>query len=162
MFKHLRACIERSSADSFSEIWWVNRPSKIAYFSCFIAVENILRLQISMNNIFLMHVLYSWNNLLEDNADIILTKTNLLILYCGKKILSKEWFHDQINIFLINKEIVEFNNVRVIQISLNFDLADYILLLTLFDRGSRNYFNGIDKFAFYFLYQIYFSKESFI
>jgi len=83
-FNHLRRRIQRSPTMRFPEKWWVDRPSKITYFShilkssiTYIMQKYILRFDITMNDIMIMHVLYSMTDLFEIFSHFLFIETDL-------------------------------------------------------------------------------------
>ena len=97
-----------------------------------------------MDNIFFVHIFNSTNDLLHDILDFVLPKANLLLLKSSVKIFSEERFHHKVNVFLINEEGVELDDIRVIQVALDLDLSDEIVFLVFLDGIPRDNLDAVD------------------
>ena len=110
----------------------------------------ILRFQISMQNIIVMHVLNCMTDLLNYHPDLLFRKTPLIfqvliqISFCTK-------LHQKIQIAFLYKNRVELNDIRMIQKRLNFNLSYYLHNnLRIFDNLILRYLlQSIQKTCFF-------------
>lgn len=105
--------------------------------------ENVFRFEIAVQHIIFMHVLNSKTNLPHVFPHSPLRKpANFLKIMI--KILPKTRLKDQISAILIDKEVIQPDDVRMVEEALNLDLSDELQNLVLVHLGAIDGFYGVD------------------
>lgn len=104
--------------------------------------ENVFRFEVAVQDIVLVHILHSKTDLPHVFSHSSLRKsTNFLKVVV--EIFAKTRLKDQISAIIINKEVIELNDVRVVKEALNFDLPDELQDLVLVHLGTIDGFYGV-------------------
>jgi hypothetical protein len=104
----------------------VNCPTKITYFNHILVEQDVLRLQISMQNIILMHVFDSLANLFHIFPYYSLRKTSC-VLQVLIEIPSQTRLKYQVGCLLIDKEVIKMDYMRMTEKTLDLYFTDELL-----------------------------------
>ena len=79
-----------------------------------------------MDYLFFVHVMYSFNNFSHDNWSGFFTETVILVKQIEERSITSQ-FKKQVDIFFITKKIIQFDEIGVIKVGLNFDLSNKLI-----------------------------------
>ena len=88
--------------------------------------NDILQFDVTMNNLSLVHIVNSLNDLPHQDRCRFLAKMMTFLKQIVKMTITSQ-FQEKIDILLITEEIVKFNEIRVIQKCLDFYLPYQLL-----------------------------------
>lgn len=101
-------------------------PSKITNFYHIFMQEYVLRLEVSMQDIISMHVLYPLTDLLDIfSHDFLRESANFFQVLI--EILAQTGLKDEVSSLLVDEEVVEVHNLRVVEKTLYFYLSDKLI-----------------------------------
>jgi hypothetical protein len=87
--------------------------------------KNILRFEISVQDVIVMHVFNSIAHLLDHQSNLILIKS-ANCLQARVQVSRKAKLHEKIKVIIFNKDRVELDDVRMIKVTLNLYLSNYL------------------------------------
>jgi hypothetical protein len=111
-FGHLGRSVERSSALGVPHEGGVNGPSKITNFDCVFDDKDVLRFDVAVNDIVLVHVFDCHANLLDIFPHLFFLKGSFVQSFI--QILARACLEEQVDEFRICCKAVEVYNIRVV------------------------------------------------
>lgn len=112
----------------------MHTPSKVTQLDCAKRVEEILRLDITMHDVFLVEILEGLNHLADVVGTPFLSKVLVrLVLELLVEFTFGTVLQDQVNPFFIIEEAIHLENVLVSQMALDFNLSSQLVLYARFE-----------------------------
>lgn len=141
-FCYLRRIVEWLPTLGVSHKGRMDSPSKITNFDCILHDKDVLRLDIAVNGIILVHVSHCHTNFLDIFYHIFFLKGSFVHSFV--KILPRACLKEQVDEFRISSKAIEVDDMRVIKITLDDGFSDelfealLIQLALLYDRETVN------------------------
>lgn len=135
-------------------------PTEVCQLDCSLAVQEVFRLEISMDNLLLVKILKCLHNLPRVVRCLLLVESSIWrLLEFLEKFAADCILKNQVNLLLVPEEAIEPANVVVSQVRLNFDLSSQLCLHFVLDQllFYKN-FQGHDKFRSLLSCKVYMPK----
>lgn len=101
----------------------MNCPAEVAYFYGVFMQENVLRLEIAMQDVIRVHILHGCTDLSDPFFYSLLWHLTSLFQVLVK-ILPQTRLKDQIGRIIIHKKVVQFDDMGMIEETLDLDFSD--------------------------------------
>lgn len=88
--------------------------------------NDVLEFDISMNDIFFMHIIDSFNDLPRDYGGRLFTKIFIRLQKLKEMSIASQ-FQKKINVLFISKEVIKLDKIRMLHIRLKLNLSDELL-----------------------------------
>lgn len=120
LLDHFGRGVDGRAAEGVPEQRGVHCPPEVADLHHLLVHEDVLRLDVPVDDVLLVHVLDCLGDLLNDLPDFLLTVCSLPFLKVFKQIVAQAGLQQEVHILVVHEEVVEAHDVGVVEVALDF------------------------------------------